>query len=422
MTNLTRLRFGDVCWEVRQDIAPLLFDSRGLQLSHWLESGQASIVKSGPHRTVYRVQLEGQSLYVKHFRVADARAMLSQWARLSRARREWNRAEQAMACALPTITPLAIGEQRRAGLVFENYLVTEGIEDVEPLDSFVQNALPLHPEPRQGQIRRRLATGLAELVARFHEAGIVHPDLHAGNVLVRMRRSEQPELFLVDLQEARLARSVGWSLSRTNLIAFGLFFLTVARRIDSARFLRRYLQLLFHLGVDFKVEARRLQVDLRRRALRFWRKLDYRCITNNRRFFYQNIGSAHGFAVSELGRPAMQTMLSDPDAPFRCAAAVVLKASPSSNVVRLPLAMDGSRLKVIYKRFNCPKRFDALRGMLHHSPALRAWHAGHGLLIRRIPTPRPLAVMERLVGPLVRENYLITQAIPDSINLRDYLC
>jgi hypothetical protein len=205
------------------------------------------------------------------------------------------------------------------------------------------------------------------------------------------------------------------------LLAFGLFFFTMARGIDRTRFLRRYLELRPQLGIDWRAETNRLEHDLRGKAFRFWRKLDYRCISNNRRFFYRNIGSAHGFAVTELGDTAMRTLLRDPDAPLGVASAEVLKDSPSSNVVRLPMSVSGATRPLIYKRFNCPKRLDALRATLHHSPALRAWHAGHGLLIRRIPTPRPLAVIERLSGPFVRESYLITQAIPDAVNLKDYL-
>jgi tRNA A-37 threonylcarbamoyl transferase component Bud32 len=421
MNGLTRLRFGDLAWHVRSDVSHLLFDSMGLRLPSWLQAGQASIVKHGPHRTVYRVQLDGRSVYVKHYRVADARAMFSQWAQSSKSRREWDHAERAAAASIPTFVPLALGEQRKAGFVFENFLVTEGIDDVEPLDRFVQDVIPKLAFGRQTRIRLRLTHGLAELVAKLHDAGVLHPDLHAGNVLVRLHESDAIELFLIDLQEAKSSDRNDWRRSRENLLAFGLFFFTMARSIDRARFLRRYLELRSHLGIDWRVEGNRLEHDLRRKAFRFWRKLDYRCTTNNRRFFYRNIGSAHGFAVTELGEAAMQPLLRDPDAPLGVASAEVLKESPSSNVVRLPMSVGGACMPVIYKRFNCPKRLDALRATLHHSPALRAWHAGHALLIRRIPTPRPLAMIERIRGPFVRESYLITQAIPDAVNLKDYL-
>lgn len=421
MNGLTRLRFGDLSWRVRSDVAHLLFDSAGLRLSSWLQSGRASIVKQGPHRTVYRVQLDGRSVYVKHYRAADVRAMFSQWAQSSKSRREWDRAERAAAAAIPTIVPLALGEQRKAGLVFENYLITEGVDDVEPLDRFVQDVFPTLTLDRQARIRSRLTHGLAELVAKLHEAGVLHPDLHSGNVLVRLHECDAIELFLVDLQEATSAGRADWRRSRDNLLAFGLFFFTMARSIDRGRFLRRYLELRPHLRIDWRTEATRLEHDLRRKAFRFWRKLDYRCTANNRRFFYRNIGSAHGFSVTELGETAMQSLLRDPDSPLGVASAEVLKESPSSNVVRLPMSIGAVSTPVIYKRFNCPKRLDALRATLHHSPALRAWHAGHGLLIRRIPTPRPLAMIERIRGPFVRESYLITQAIPDAINLKEYL-
>src|SRR5262245_50307960 len=128
LAQYTTLRFGDTSWQVRSDATDTLFDTSGFRLPPWIESGQASIVKRGPHRTVYRVDLCGHCVYVKHYRVADARTMMSQWAQSSRGRREWDRATRAAQAAIPTIVPLALGEQHRAGFVWENFLVTEGLE------------------------------------------------------------------------------------------------------------------------------------------------------------------------------------------------------------------------------------------------------------------------------------------------------
>jgi tRNA A-37 threonylcarbamoyl transferase component Bud32 len=419
--GLTRLRFGDVFWRVRSDVTELLFNAAGLRLAEWLSSGQASIIKHGPHRTVYHVTFGTRSIYIKHHRVPNARAMLSQWVQSSKGRRELACIENATARAIPTIEPLALGEQRRAGLVLENYLITEGLDDVQSLDRFVQETFAALPAGRCAQVRRNLTNGLAELVAKLHEAGVLHPDLHSGNVLVRLRDDNSVELFLIDLQEAQPARSTSWRRSRHDLLAFGLFFFTMARSVDRARFFRQYIRLRPALGIDWKAQATSLQIDLRRRALRFWRKLDYRCISNNRRFFYRNIGLAHGFAVTELSESMFMALLRDADAPIESLQAQTLKDSPSSTVARLPVPIAGAATAVIYKRFNCPKALDALRATVHHSPALRAWHAGHGLLIRRIPTARPLAIIERLAAPFVRESYLITQWIPNSMCLKDYI-
>jgi tRNA A-37 threonylcarbamoyl transferase component Bud32 len=420
MMGLTRLRFGDVAWRVRADVADEIFDSSGLRLHDWIASGRATVVKQGPHRIVYRVQLANRSIYIKHHRVPNARVMFSQWAQSSKGNREFDRIERA-AAAVPTIVPLAVGEERKAGFVFESYLITEGLADVESLDHFVQTTFPALPARRRESVRWRLVDQLAELVARLHEARVLNPDMHSGNVLIRVRADDSVELFLVDLQEVRSTRHANWRRSRNDLMAFGLYFYTMARAVDRARFLRRYLQLRTGLGVDWKVEAASLEAELRRCALKFWRKLDYRCVTNNRRFLYRNIGETHGHAVTELGEVTLLALLRNPDAPFRSPAAVVLKESPSSDVARLPMNVEGCKTPVIFKRFNCPKSLDAVRGTLHHSPALRAWHAGHGLLIRRIPTARPLAVIERVGAALVRESYLVTQWIPNSLSLKDHL-
>jgi tRNA A-37 threonylcarbamoyl transferase component Bud32 len=421
MIGSTFLRFGDISWRVRSDAAPVLFNSSGLRLQDWLRSGQASIVKHGPHRTVYRVQLGPRSIYIKHHRVPNTGAMLSQWVQSSRGRRELNCIERATAAAIPTLEPLALGEQHKAGMVLENYLVTEGIADVQPLDRFIQETLQLLPSSRRGKILRNLTDELAALVAKLHEAGVLHPDLHSGNVLVRLLEDDSLRVFLIDLQEAESCRTASWRRSRRDLLAFGLFFFTTVRAVDRARFLRRYLELRPGLNVSWKTLAPGLADDLRRKALRFWRKLDYRCISNNRRFRYRNIGTAHGFAVTELSEMAQLALLREPDAPFDCQSATLLKQSPSSHVACVEMRVAGARVPVIYKRFNCSKPLDTLRATMHHSPALRAWHAGHGLIIRRIPTARPLAIMERIVTPLVRETYLITQFIPQSQCLRDYL-
>jgi tRNA A-37 threonylcarbamoyl transferase component Bud32 len=421
MIGFTRLRFGDFIWRVRNDAASWLFDSRGLRLSSWLESGQASVVKHGPHRTVYRVQLDGRTIYVKHHRVADTRAMISQWLQSSKGRREWETAVETSEYRLPTPVPLALGESRRAGLVFENFLVTEGIEQVQPLDQFVQNTFPRLPASRQSRVRRQLALELAELIARLHESGVLHPDLHAGNVLIRLADDDTIALFLIDLEEARASRRASWRRSRENLLAFGVFFQTMARGTDRARFLRRYLECRPQLDRPWRDVASDVQHALRRRANSRWRQLSQRCVENNRRFMYRNIGSAHGHAVTELGEQTLLALLRDPDAPFRCRAAETLKQSASGSVVWLEMNVGGRTMPVVYKRFRCAKWLDPLRATIADSPALRAWRGGYGLLVRRLPTPRPLAVIERIRWPMIRETYLLTEAIPDSMSLREYL-
>src|SRR5262249_48602337 len=150
----------------------------------WLRNGQARIVKHGPHRSVYAVALPGLNFHVKHNRLANARAWLRELARSSKALSECLRAQSVAARQVPTVTPLAVG-RRMLGLgKRESFLITRSLDATRPLDAFAVRFLPTLPPGRRATIRQRLAVALGAFLARLHEAGILHHDLHAGNVMV----------------------------------------------------------------------------------------------------------------------------------------------------------------------------------------------------------------------------------------------
>src|SRR5206468_3630878 len=91
---------------------------------------------------------------------------------------------------------------------FENYLITQAIPATIPLDEFLEQQLPLWPEPRQSRFRRKVTRALAVLSARLHSAGIVHVDFHPGNILVGIGPDDEPRLAMIDLDGLRVARPV----------------------------------------------------------------------------------------------------------------------------------------------------------------------------------------------------------------------
>src|SRR5204862_113534 len=74
-----------------------------------------------------------------------------------------------------------------------------------------------------------------------------------------------------------------------------------------------------------------------------------------------------------------------------------------------------------YKRFPVAAWTDPLAGLVRPTPALRSYVMGHGLRIRCLPTPRPLAVWHRFRHGLPREAYLLTEKVPDAIDLFDFV-
>ncbi len=138
----------------------LLFGADGLPLAQWLRDGRARVVKQGPHRTVYQVRLDGMDVHLKHYPVYDLRAWLRQLVRPSKARSEFEIAEQLAAHGVPTFVPLAVGERVTTLGTGESWLVTETLAATEPLNTFIETTLPRLDAARQTVLRQRLAVAL----------------------------------------------------------------------------------------------------------------------------------------------------------------------------------------------------------------------------------------------------------------------
>jgi hypothetical protein len=117
----------------------------------------------------------------------------------------------------------------------------------------------------------------------------------------------------------------------------------------------------------------------------------------------------------------MASLLADPDAPFRQPGVTLLKEARSSTVAEFDLVTPGAVRRVIYKRFRVTAWSDPWLAFLRPSPALRSWMNGHGLRERCLLTARPLAVLHRRRGVLPYEGYLLTEKIPEAVDLHRFL-
>lgn len=427
MKQLRQVTAGGVRWEVLPEWSERLIGPEGLRLGEWLQSGQAQIVKHGPNRTVYRVTLPGLNFYLKHNRLPDARAWLRGLVRPAKARIEFRRALAIAARDVPTITPLALGERDTPSGPGDSFLITRSLDQTEPVNAFLESTLPTFKPLRQSLVRQRLAKELGALLARLHDAGIVHHDLHPGNLLVRLDADDQPSLYLIDLHAVRLGRPLSWRASRANLVVLNRWFVLRASRSDRLRFWRAYCQArldTFQLtGCDPCLDE--LAIDLERRTwasnLRFWRNRDERCLETNR--YYQQLRSPStlGHAVRDLDQTFLEPLLADPDILFQQPGVKLLKDSPSSTVAELQLTIQGVQRSVIYKRFRVTAWSDPLVTLLRRPAALRSWIFGHGLRERGLPSPRPLFVLHRQRSGLAYEGYLLTEKIAGAQDLHQFV-
>jgi tRNA A-37 threonylcarbamoyl transferase component Bud32 len=239
---LEQVSAGGFRWHVTPRFRDLLLGPAGLRLDEWLRAGQAHIVKQGPHRIVYHVQLAGLSFYVKRNLLIDRAGWLRQLIRPSKARTEYERARGVAERGLPTYVPLAFGEEQAFLGAGESIIVTEALTRTHELNVFAVDFLAALPAPRQARLRQRLAFELGKFLARLHEAGVRHDDIHPGNILVRLEPHDRLALFLIDLNAVHLGETLTWKESQENLVVLNRWFVLRASRGDRCRFWNAYRQ------------------------------------------------------------------------------------------------------------------------------------------------------------------------------------
>jgi Ser/Thr protein kinase RdoA (MazF antagonist) len=419
---------GATGWWVQPTWREALLGPNGLRLDQWRREGRLTTVKTGPHRTVYRVDLPTGGVYVKHNLVPDMRARLRQWFRRGKGRNEAKRAELLARVGVATITPVALGERRRRGFLLDNYLVTRAIDGYQPLDRFVEEVLPTIPADRRPRVRRRLAGELALLTARLHGAGIVHIDFHPGNILVGIDAEDRPHLAMIDLDALRVCRRLGEPATLDNLALLNHYFWIRSNRCDRMRFLDVYLRARGRQPAEAHAMAHAIERRTRAWAERLWRRWGRRCLGTNKYFRSQRGPKAWAVCSRELDPPTLERLLIDPDSPFRDADAVLLKDSRTTRVAVCTLRVDGWPTRVIYKRFNRKKLLDPIYTLFRPSRAWRAWQNGQHLLSRAVPTPTNLAVIGRSSDrPRLlphqywpHETYLVTRKADPAITVGEF--
>ena len=121
-------------------------------------------------------------------RISRDRYLFTGWRR-SRPMAEFRVLERLAAAGLPVPAPLAAGVLRR-GPLYTGGLITQRIPDAWPLADL------LPERAHDDALWRRIGA----CVRRFHDAGLVHADLNARNILV----DAADTVFLIDFDRARI--------------------------------------------------------------------------------------------------------------------------------------------------------------------------------------------------------------------------
>ena len=221
---------------------------RGWAAADWADAVAALLAEGAPVRAAALLKPTGRTSEIWRLRMADGRpAVLKRDRRAghrgpgrglivpTRATAAFRKGHALLARGIATARPAAAADLWRRGAVADSLLVTEAV-DGEPLSDWLRRG----PAPA---LRRRLARDLAQMLRRMHDAGFLHRDLKAPNILVSPRGGAGVRPVLVDLDGLRQAiRVSAWRRARDLMrLSVSLDEWGVARRTDRLRFLRAYL-------------------------------------------------------------------------------------------------------------------------------------------------------------------------------------
>ena len=377
-------------------------------------------VKRNASRTVYRGMIRDRAVYVKHYHSRSLAHRLGRLFGQIDAHHEMTFSQHLAAAGVST--PHVLAARWHGG---EHWLVTAAVEPATPADAWHDRLDADNPVDQRSL--RRSTYALAELIGRMHAAGVLHGDLHCGNVLVQTV-GDEIRLVLTDLHRARRCRRPSRRALAANLAQLFHDRLEFTKRTDRLRFLQHYLRVSkargslrgWQLMVEHLGERHRRHQHAQR---------DRRAEGKNQYFTPLHLpGGWRGHAVLASKRrlagsqAANQVFTAeqwigalsspDPAALLSEDTGDVAKKSKSSLVVRRTLRLGDTNVDVYVKRHRRKYRWKLLADCFRPSRALRAFRLGHALLTRRIPTALPLAALERRVGPFLTDSILITEMVP----------
>ena len=404
----THLHRSGMHWTIKSGFEKALPADLPANVEDCARDSRATLIRDNNVRMSFLYRSGDAGLFIKRYKCRSLWDTVKYFFFPSKAIAEWRNLRRFEEQGIPTSAPLAVAEKRTLRLLRESCLITASLAPAEALNEYLRKATLA---PRQ---RQQLACALARLVKKLHDANVFFRDLHAGNILIDWRRGGEPALFLIDLHKAWfVARLQDWMRVRDlgqlcNSLA--------ASRTDGVRFLKTYLAGqpdAAYRSLQHKIHIKQIKLE----AVRI-KSRSKRCTRHSTVFEKKRTWTEAYFGRKDFGKKPADAAIGLHCTELASGAAQILKRASKSAVTLH--ALDGYG-QVCVKGYRHVRLWYSLKNIFKKSRALKSWIAAHGLLVRGIDTPLPLAVMERTCGPLRRESFLITQLLPDARELNDYI-
>ena len=248
--------------------------------------------------------------------------------------------------------------------------------------------------------RSELLKRIAVVIAEQHEAGLKQTDLHLGNFLI-----SDNDIYTIDgdtVDTGQTGTPLPKAMSLNNL---GLFLAQLNPNFDhlfSAVFQAYTAKRSWTSDSGlFNQLLKEVKSQRKNRSKKYLHKIFRECTS----FVCYKSWSSYMVCDRNSYYGEMKRLLSDPDSAI--GSSRLLKDGNSSTVA---LAEVNGKLLVI-KRYNIKNFEHALKRCPRNTRAWSSWRNAHRLELLGIPTPKPIAFLERRWGPFRSTSYYISEYI-----------
>ena len=343
----------------------------------------------------------GQSVFFKGDKTKGRIESLKYLFLPSRGHREWLIAHQSQAQCLPIPRPLGWMERLSGGFVKESYYLSEAIGSG---DAFIEDSA------RAGEVSSIFE--MARTVRKIQDSGLFHRDLHGGNFIW-----EGASLFLTDLHGAKRIKTLSLDQRLWNLSHLFHSLRSTWGEKEQGQFIENYFEKDSIDPQEKQRCLRRIEFFMNRLQKRQWRSRTKRCLKESTDFLHHQEKGVWYFRRRDFPLDRLKKVIEEHRFLEEGRFSSFAKHSP--RVIVSILDDEGDRLCV--KRFRYPRLWDRMKEYLRHSKGLKCWIAGNGLMVRGIPSLRPLGLMEKkgLLGSW--ESFFLMEALERDQEMDRYM-
>ena len=248
--------------------------------------------------------------------------------------------------------------------------------------------------------RSELIKRMAVVIAEQHEAGLKQKDLHSGNFLL-----SDNDIYTIDgdtIDTGQTGTPLPKAMSLNNL---GLFLAQFNRNFDhlfSTAFQAYTAKRSWPSDRSlFKQLLKEVKFQRKNGSKKYLHKIFRECTA----FVCHKSRNSYMVCERNFYHGEMKRLIADPDSVIDSGR--LLKDGNSATVA---LAEVNGKFLVI-KRYNIKNFIHALKRCPRNTRAWTSWRNAHRLELLGIPTPKPIAFLERRWGPFRSTSYYISEYI-----------